>query len=128
MRHRSTLPVLFLLLLTPGAPPLAAAQRQGFELSVVVDGCEAPEYEHGGRLYIEALRGRSFALRVSNPTSERIAVALSVDGRNVIDAGRTTAFHATKWVLGPGQTIEIPGWQVSGETARKFFFTDTSRS
>jgi hypothetical protein len=128
MRHRSSLPVLFLLLLTPGAPPLAAAQRQGFELSVVVDGCEAPEYEHGGRLYIEALRGRSFALRVSNPTSERIAVALSVDGRNVVDAKRSSALDAAKWILSPGQTLEIPGWQVSGEVARKFFFTETSRS
>jgi hypothetical protein len=57
-----------------------------------------------------------------------VAVALSVDGRNVIDAKRTTEAAATKWVLGPGQTIDIPGWQVSGETARKFFFTETSRS
>jgi len=123
MRHRPAA-VLFLVL-AAAASPLFGAERRGFSLSVVVDGCDAAEYEHAGRLYVEALRGRNFSLRLSNPTSERIAVALSVDGRNVIDAGRTTAFHATKWVLGPGQTIEIPGWQVSGETARKFFFTDT---
>ena len=127
MRHRSALAALFFVV-TLAAPPLSAGHRQGFSLSVVIDGCEAPEYEHGGRLYVEALRGRSFSLSVSNPTSERIAVALSVDGRNVIDAGRTTAVHATKWVLGPGQTIDVPGWQVSGETARKFFFTETARS
>jgi hypothetical protein len=127
MRHRPIIATVFFLL-SVAAPPLSAGHRHGFSLSVVIDGCEAPEYEHGGRLYVEALRGRSFSLRVSNPTSERIAVALSVDGRNVIDAGRTTAPHATKWVLGPGQTIDIPGWQVSGETARKFFFTETARS
>jgi hypothetical protein len=126
MRHRPAA-VLFLAL-AAAAFPLFGADRQGFSLSVVIDGCEAPEYEHAGRLYVEGLRGRNFSLRVSNPTSERIAVALSVDGRNVIDANRTTAFRATKWVLSPGQTIEIPGWQVSGETARKFFFTETSRS
>jgi hypothetical protein len=127
MRHRTALAALFLLLAL-AAPPLSSGHRQGFSLSVVIDGCEAPEYEHAGRLYVEALRGPSFSLRVSNPTSERIAAALSVDGRNVIDAGRTTARKATKWVLGPGQTIDIPGWQVSGETARKFFFTETARS
>jgi hypothetical protein len=126
MRHRPIVASLFLVLVATG-PPLVAAE-QGFSLSVLVDGCEAPEYEHAGKLYIEALRGRRFVLRVSNPTSQRIAVALSVDGRNVIDANRTSAFEATKWVLSPGQTIEIPGWQVSGETSRKFFFTETSRS
>ena len=55
-------------------------------------------------------------------------MALSVDGRNVVDAKRTTEREATKWILGPGQTVDIPGWQVSGETARKFFFTETARS
>jgi hypothetical protein len=107
---------------------LAAADGQGFEVSVLVDGACVPEYAGRGRIYIEALRGKEFVIRLSNPTSERIAVALSVDGRNVVDAGRTTARAAAKWVLMPGQTTDIPGWQVSGQTARKFFFTETSRS
>jgi hypothetical protein len=126
MRHRTVLAALVLVL--SGLAPLAAAERRGFSVSVILDGCEAPEYEHAGRLYVEALRGRNFSLLVSNATSERVAVALSVDGRNVIDAKRTSALEAAKWVLGPGQAIEVPGWQVSGQTARKFFFTETSRS
>jgi hypothetical protein len=105
-----------------------AAQCGRFDVSVIVEGLPLPEYSREGRTYIEALRGKTFTLRVSNPTPERVAVALSVDGRNVIDAKRTSAPMATKWVLFPGQTIEIPGWQVSGETARRFYFTDTSRS
>ncbi|HEY6930761.1 MAG TPA: hypothetical protein VJA66_13865 [Thermoanaerobaculia bacterium] len=105
------------------------AMRNGaFDLSVIVDGTPLEEYPHDGRTYVEALKSRSFTLRVSNPGSERVAVAISVDGRNVIDAKRTSALGATKWVLFPGQTIEIPGWQISGETARRFFFTDTARS
>jgi hypothetical protein len=126
MRHRAILSALALVLAV--VPALFAARRSGFELSVVVDGCEAPEYEHGGKVYVEALRGRNFTLRLFNPTGERVAVALSVDGRNVVDAKRTGALEATKWILSPGQTLEIPGWQVSGETSRRFFFTETARS
>ena len=127
MRHRALSLGIFLGLAAI-ASPLAGARREGFELAVVVDGCEIPEFSHDGRVYVEALRGREFTLRISNPTAERVAVALSVDGRNVVDAKRTTASAAAKWILAPGQTLEIPGWQVSGETSRKFFFTDTARS
>lgn len=106
----------------------AGADNQEFSVSVLVDGVAATEYAARGRVYIEALKGKEFTIRLCNPTSERVAVALSVDGRNVVDAGRTTPLAATKWILGPHQTAEIPGWQMSGQTSRKFFFTDTSHS
>lgn len=124
-RHARQLAWVFCLLF---AAPLGAAERERFELSVVVDGSPAVEYPFRDRTYIEALRGRSFSLRIHNPTAERVAVALSVDGLNVVDAKRTPASGATKWILGPGQTAGIPGWQISGQTARRFFFTDTARS
>ncbi len=108
--------------------PLGAAERGRFELSVVVDGVVMAEYPFRDRTYIEAERGRSFSLRLHNPSPERVAVALSVDGLNVVDAKRTTATDATKWILVPGQTVDIPGWQISGQAARRFFFTDTARS
>lgn len=110
------------------ALPALAAESRGFEVSVLVDGYRVSEYPWQGRTYVEALRGRPFTLRVSNPTAERVAVAISVDGRNVVDAKRTGERSATKWVLDPWQTLDIPGWQVSGDTARRFFFTDTARS
>lgn len=111
------------------APPgLRAHDGSGFSVSVLIDGVPAPEYAGRGRIYIEALRGKEFVIRLSNPTTERVAVALSVDGRNVVDAKRTSSLAAAKWVLGPGQTADVPGWQVSGSTSRRFYFTETSRS
>jgi hypothetical protein len=107
---------------------LPASECGRFELSVLVDGSPAAEYPFRGRTFIEALRGTSFSLRLHNPTAGRVAVALAVDGLNVVDAKHTTAAAASKWILAPGQTVEIPGWQISGETARRFFFTDTARS
>ncbi|MDQ6891850.1 MAG: hypothetical protein M3167_04135 [Acidobacteriota bacterium] len=127
MRWKTALP-LGTLLLGAAATPLAAAGTGPYSMTVLVDGVPAPEYAARGRIYLEALKGRNFSILLGNPTGERVAVALSVDGRNVIDAKRTSAGSASKWILGPGQTAEIPGWQVSGETARRFFFTETKRS
>lgn len=110
------------------ALPASAAQTSGYGLSVVINGSRVPEYNARGRVYVEALKGQNFTLRLTNPTAERVAVALSVDGRNVVDARHTSAQKATKWILEPWQTIEIPGWQISGDTSRRFFFTETSRS
>lgn len=127
MRHRSGL-LGFPLLLSLATGTAPAGQTQRYELSVVVDGATVPEHRLGDRSYVEAIRGRNFTLRLRNPGPERVAVAVSVDGRNVIDAKRTTASSAAKWVLGPWEVLEIPGWQISGETARRFFFTETRSS
>jgi hypothetical protein len=128
MRQPAFVPALVIGSVLTVAPALFAVSRQGFELSVLVAGSPTPEYEHEGRVYIEALKGTNFSLRVHNPTCQRIAVALSVDGLDVIDAKHSTALEATKWLLSPGETIDIPGWQVSGEIARQFFFTETKSS
>ncbi len=110
------------------AGSLAASGGPAYSLSVLVDGAAVPEYAARNRVYVEALKGKEFVLRIANPTGRRVAVALSVDGRNVIDAKRTGSGEAAKWVLGPWETIDVPGWQVSGATARRFYFTETSKS
>ncbi|MEO8054338.1 MAG: hypothetical protein ABI768_04250 [Acidobacteriota bacterium] len=123
MRLRT--PLLSLLL---AATPALASAPAGFGLEVLVDGSARPEYPARGTVYVEALRGRDFSLRITNPLGVRVAVALSVDGLNSIDAKHTTARDARKWILDPYQTVVIPGWQVSGDTSRKFYFTGEKQS
>ena len=55
-----------------------------------------------------------------------MAVALSVDGLNTIDARQTTAAAARKWVLDPYQTVTISGWQTSRTKVRRFEFMTKS--
>jgi hypothetical protein len=101
----------------------AAAGTGGFGLDVLVNGSPRPELAARGTVYVEALRGHDYALRLSNPSGTRVAVALSVDGLNTIDAKHTSASDARKWVLAPYETVVIPGWQISNATSRKFVFT-----
>ena len=105
-----------------GQRPIVA-ERQ-FDVDVVVNGRPLEEYYARGRSYVEALEGAEYEIRIHNPLPYRVAVALSVDGLNSIDARRTTAWNASKWVIGPYDTIEIGGWQMSSEQARRFYFTN----
>ena len=95
-----------------------------FDLEVLVNGRPLEEYYARGRTYIEALQGAEYELRVRNPSGDRVAVALSVDGLNTIYARHTSAWNASKWVIEPYQTITISGWQMSTERARRFYFTN----
>jgi hypothetical protein len=127
----------FLFVAFVGHFALIAAQSQGnestriirpeprlsFDLEVLVDGRPVAEYYARGRTYVEALNGAEYELRIRNPYPERVAVALSVDGLNTIDARHTSAWNASKWVVEPYSSITIGGWQMSSERARRFYFT-----
>ncbi|MFL6332105.1 MAG: hypothetical protein ACJ754_02070 [Pyrinomonadaceae bacterium] len=118
----------FLLLV--GASPAAAQERRvaqpfytPFGVEVLVDGSPL-EADYGrGRRYVEAREGAEYELLVRNPLPVRVAVALSVDGLNTIDARRTSAWESSKWVIEPYGSIRISGWQMSSSRARRFYFT-----
>src|SRR6185436_11390356 len=76
-----------------------------FEVQILVDGRPLEEYAARGRTYVEALAGQEYEVRIRNPLPYRVAVALSVDGLNSIDARHTSAWNASKWVIEPYGTI-----------------------
>jgi hypothetical protein len=119
------LPLLAAFALSPSACQAAAP---AYSVEILVNGRPLPTYAARGTTYVEALRGREYAIRLRNNTSRRVAVALSVDGLNSIDAKSTPARLASKWVLGPRQTVTISGWKTSSDTARRFFFTSEEQS
>ncbi len=94
-----------------------------FAVDVLVNGRPLEEYYARGRSYVEATPGAEYEVRIYNPLPQRVAVSLSVDGLNSIDARRTSAWNASKWVIEPYGTIHVSGWQMSSERARRFYFT-----
>ena len=64
------------------------------DVDILVDGAPERRDAHDGRWYVEARKGREYAIRLRNPYAVRVAVALSVDGLNTIDARETTAADA----------------------------------
>jgi hypothetical protein len=128
--HRSTtFVVLAISTAVLAVTPVARAVETGVcRVEVLIDQKPLTEYSARGTTYIEAFRGREYAVRLSNLSDSRIAVALAVDGLNSIDARTTDSKSASKWVLGPRETITIEGWQMSADTARRFFFTTEEQS
>ena len=121
---------VFLSSTTEAAAPTSVAQtsqrlipERAFDVQILVDGRPLEEYVGRGRTYVQAIAGAEYELRVRNPLPYRVAVALSVDGLNTIDARHTSAWNASKWVIEPYGTINIAGWQMSSERARRFYFT-----
>lgn len=106
---------------------ISAAQQSNldrrFEVQILVNGRPLDEYAARGTSYVEANPGAEYEVRIHNPLPYRVAVALSVDGLNSIDARHTTAWNASKWVIEPYGTISISGWQMSSARARRFYFT-----
>jgi hypothetical protein len=97
-------------------------------VDILVNSAPQPQFAHGGRWYVEARKGKEYAIRLRNPYPVRVAVALSVDGLNTIDARETTAAAARKWVIEPYETVVITGWQTSRTEARRFEFTTEEKS
>lgn len=108
--------------------PALGAQQRSYSMDILVDGMPLRELHARGTTYVEALEGREYSVRLRNHTPTRIAVALSIDGLNTIDAKTSTAQDASKWILGPYESITLDGWQTSGDSARRFFFTTEEKS
>src|SRR5882672_6149797 len=117
-------------LLTPLVPSGAAfaLDRESCSMEILIDGAPLQEYAGRGTSYVEAVKGREYSVRLRNRTGERVAIALSVDGLNSIDARTTSASEARKWILEPYGTITLDGWQTSSSTARRFIFTTEDQS
>ena len=89
------------------ALPALAAESRGFELSVLLDGYRVSEYPWQGRTYVEALRSRSFTLRVSNPTGERVAVAIDRHGGKNLTGSNV---HSAALGFTTGVASDLPPW------------------
>ena len=124
--------VLLLLVFLLNAGPLEAQESRPivpgrlpiFQVSVLVNGRVLMGRYERGRTYLTAPYGEEYEICLRNGSTDRVAVALFVDGLNTIDATRTSAWDASKWLIEPNQTITIKGWQMSSEHARRFYFTN----
>ncbi|MBU1105792.1 MAG: hypothetical protein KKB51_03905 [Candidatus Riflebacteria bacterium] len=84
---------------------------------------------HHETSYIEAQHGERYTIRVRNNWHGRIALVVSVDGRNIISGERSyNRPSESMYALNPGQTGNFDGWRSSYSQTQRFYFTSESDS
>lgn len=114
--------LMAVLLLAIWLPATAAPM---VELTVVDrdNGQLLPRYPSRGLAWIAGIPGHRYAVRMTNTSSERVLVVLSVDGVNAV-SGENADPSQAGYVLAPWQSTEITGWRKSMEDVAQFVFTD----
>jgi hypothetical protein len=141
MRRSLLLAGLTAVAVLPAASPLVSAHHDRrpewapgslVGVSIEVDGRRVPLYpapDGSGRLYVEARRGGRYVVRLDNRSHERLGVALTVDGLNVISGQKAAGSGPGRmYVLDPWDSTEVQGWRTDLESVQRFTFVDEQRS
>ncbi|MEO6341299.1 MAG: hypothetical protein ABIO39_14750, partial [Caulobacteraceae bacterium] len=114
---------------------LAPAARAEATAPVLIDlqvidretGQAARVWRHAGRLYVAGQPGARYGLRVTNNTSGRLLVVMSVDGINIL-TGETAGYGQRGYVFSPHESYDVSGWRKSDTEVAAFTFAPLPRS
>jgi len=76
---------------------------------------------HEGQVYVMAPTKGSYKISLYNHCNERRLAVVTVDGVNIL-SGKDGNFEGQGYILGPWETIEIPGWKRDGKEGAAFVF------
>ena len=109
--------------------PAEAQSRPLVDLQVIdrETGETARVWRRDGRLYVAGRPGARYSLRVTNNSSGRVLVVMSVDGVNVL-TGETAAYNQRGYILRPYVSADISGWRKSDNEIAAFNFAPQSQS
>ena len=81
------------------------------------------------RSYLQAEKGERYQVRVRNNSGQRLGLVIAVDGRNIINGGKSDLVRSEPmYVLAPYATGDYAGWRANLDAINEFYFTDWSDS
>lgn len=111
------------------------AIAQNISVKIVADGgyifptypTTAPNGSY--RAYLQAERNAGYGIHIKNHTNQRIAIVVTVDGRNIISGKKSYLKNTEKfYILKPHAQATYRGWRTSNNTINRFYFTEESNS
>jgi len=113
------------------AKPVAvpAPVESPYEVDLIGEDGQALEtYQHRGKFYVLGTTGERYAIRVTNPTNQRVEAVLSVDGLDVIDGETADFVHKRGYVVPAGGELRVEGFRVSTSHVATFRFSSVKNS
>jgi hypothetical protein len=99
-------------------------------MRILVNGKPIQVYHdlRSGTDWVEARDGTRYELEIKNESYNRILAVVSVDGINIISGKHERPEESPGYVLNSYMNEKIPGWKVSQEKVREFYFTRPENS
>ena len=101
-----------------------------YRLRILVAGRPIPIYRDfsSGTDWVEARNGTKYEIEVRNDSYNRILSVVSVDGINIINGKHEDPLSAPGYILHSHNNIKIPGWKISSDDVKEFYFTPQGQS
>jgi len=91
-------------------------------------GDSLPTFRGRSGLYVLAEVGERYAVRIHNPTSERLEAVVSIDGRDAV-SGRVADYRRQRGYIVPAYgTVLVEGFRRSLDEVNTFRFSEPARS
>src|ERR1700710_872043 len=97
-----------------------------YDIHILVNGNRCKQYNHDGRIYIEAKEGSDYAIEIKNNAWKRILAVCSVDGLDIL-TGKKASDASPGYVINGMYSNRFDGFRVSNEKVAKFVFTYKDR-
>jgi hypothetical protein len=100
--------------------PLRAPYGVGLEDE---NGQRLRTFQHQAKTYVLGHLGERYAVRITNPTDQRVEAVVTVDGRDVL-TGRVGGYvHARGYLVSPHDSIKVEGFRQSLDEVAAFRFS-----
>jgi hypothetical protein len=100
----------------------------GFAVALESAGGALPTYTWRGGTFVEGRVGEPYAVRVTNPTPERVEVVVTVDGRDVVSGDEGDYERQRGYIVEPWGSLRIDGFRRSLSEVAQFRFTSPGDS
>jgi hypothetical protein len=114
---------------SPWRRRIAPSPPPPYEVALeAVDGGPLPTFRQGGLRYVLGEPGTRYNVRVSNPTSERVEVVVTVDGRDAVSGQPGDYVTQRGYLIEPWGSLLVEGFRRNLDEVAAFRFTDRSQS
>jgi len=103
--------------------------RPSFTVTLIGAGGERLRtFSHRGQTFVLGRPGSRYAIRIHNPTAQRVEAVVSVDGRDAISGEVADFVRQRGYVVPAFGSVVVDGFRTSLERVATFRFTDPSDS